>query len=280
MKFTKMHGASNDYVYINGFEERLEGVDLVQLAIRLSDRHTGIGGDGIIIVWPSTVGDVRMQMFNADGSEAEMCGNGVRCVAKFAYDHNIARKPVIHVETLGGIKPIEVFPGPDGTIERARVNMGEPVFEAARIPVAVDTPEAFPIQVESQGKIWQFHCVSMGNPHAVTFVEDPEELDLPRIAPALQTNPIFPRKANIEFVRVLDRQNVQMRVWERGSGETLACGTGATAVGAALIRLGLVDERVNIHLRGGVLTIEWPGQQGNVYKTGPAVEVFHGEVAL
>ena len=280
MKFTKMHGASNDYVYINGFEDHLEGVDLVQLAIRLSDRHTGVGGDGIIIVWPSAVGDVRMQMFNADGSEAEMCGNGVRCVAKFAYDRGLARKLVINVETLGGLKPIEVFPGTDGTIERARVNMGEPVFESERIPVAVETPEAFPVEIESQDITWQFYCVSMGNPHAVALVDDPEALDLPRIAPALQTNPIFPRKANIEFVRVLDRQNVQMRVWERGSEETLACGTGATAVGVALMRLGLVDERVNIHLRGGVLIIEWPGKQGSAFKTGPAVEVFQGEVTL
>lgn len=280
MKFTKMHGASNDYVYVNGFEERLDGVDLSALAIRLSDRHTGIGGDGLILIHPSKAGDVRMQMFNADGSEAEMCGNGVRCVAKYAYDHNLAHTPVINVETLGGIKRIEVFPGPDGTVASARVDMGTPVFEAARIPVVVNTPEAFPIDIESQGMLWRMHCVSMGNPHAVTLVEDPEALDLPRIGPALETHPVFPRKANIEFVHVVDRQNAVMRVWERGSGETLACGTGACATAVALMRLGLVDERVHIHLRGGVLTIEWPGKQGSVFKTGPAVEVFHGEVAL
>ncbi len=280
MKFTKMHGAGNDYVYVNGFEENLDGVDLCKLAIRLSDRHTGIGGDGLILVLPSQLGDVRMQMFNADGSEAEMCGNGVRCVAKYAYDHNLARKPVINVETLGGLKRIEVFTGPDGTIATARVDMGAPIFDPALIPVKAEGPDAFGLKVEALGVQWTLHCVSMGNPHAITLVEDPASLDLPRIGPALETHPVFPRKANIEFAHVVDRQNVDMRVWERGSGETMACGTGACATAVALMRLGLVDERVNLHLRGGTLTIEWPGQQGSVFKTGPAVEVFHGEVAL
>jgi diaminopimelate epimerase len=280
LKFTKMHGAANDYVYVNGFEEHLDSLDLRKVAIKIADRHTGVGGDGLVLILPSETCDFRMRMFNMDGSEAEMCGNAVRCVGKYVYDHGLTAKRQISLETLSGVKQIELFPGGDGKITSARVNMGAPVFEPGRIPVDVQSSEAFGVKVEASGREWVLNCVSMGNPHAVTLVEDPAVLDLDRLGPPLENHPIFPRKCNIEFTRVLDRQNANMRVWERGSGETMACGTGACATAVALMKLGLVDETVNIHLRGGTLTIEWPGLSGSVFMTGPAVEAFTGEIDL
>jgi diaminopimelate epimerase len=279
MKFTKMHGAGNDYVYVNAFEEKLQESDLPRIARFVSDRHTGVGGDGLILICPSAKGDFRMRMFNADGSEAEMCGNGIRCVGKYAYDHKLTARTDLRIETLGGLKRLRLFPGAYGKIASVCVDMGEPGFRPEQIPVDVKGGEAFGVQAGTADGIWTLNCLSMGNPHAVTFVEDPAALDLPRIGPPLENHKLFPKRCNIEFAHVLDKKNVNMRVWERGSGETMACGTGACAVAVACIKLGRADSPVNIHLPGGTLMIEWPGS-GPVLMTGPAVEVFSGEINI
>jgi diaminopimelate epimerase len=279
MKFTKMHGAGNDYVYVNTFEEKLDEHDLARIATIVADRHTGIGGDGLILICPSVKGDFRMRMFNADGSEAEMCGNGIRCVGKYVYDHHLTVRTDIDVETLGGMKHLHLNPGKDGKIATVRVDMGEPRFRPEQIPVNVQGDSAFGIEAEANGRKWVLNCVSMGNPHAITFVQDTASLDLEKLGPPLENHSIFPRRCNIEFTQVVDRKNINMRVWERGSGETMACGTGACATAVACIKLGLVDEVVNLHLLGGTLTIEWAGQ-GSVFMTGPAAEVFSGEFVL
>lgn len=279
MKFTKMHGAGNDYVYVNAFEEKLPEQDLPRIATFISDRHTGIGGDGLILIMPSVKADFRMRMFNADGSEAEMCGNGIRCVGKYVYDHGLTGSTDITVETLGGKKRLQLNPGPDGKIASVRVDMGEPRFRPDQIPVNVAGEDAFGVKAETSEGVWTLHCLSVGNPHAVTFVQETATLDLSRIGPPLENNRLFPQRCNIEFAQVMDRGNIRMRVWERGSGETLACGTGACATAVAAIRLGLVDRTVNLHLLGGTLTIEWPGA-GSVFMTGPAVEVFNGEIDI
>ncbi len=279
MKFTKMHGAGNDYVYVNAFEEKLPEHDLPRIAVMVSNRHTGIGGDGLILICPSVKADFRMRMFNADGSEAEMCGNGIRCVGKYVYDHGLTGSTDIAVETLGGMKRLQLNPGPDGKIATVRVDMGEPRFRPEQIPVDVAGVSAFGITAETAEGSWELNCVSMGNPHAVTFVDDTASLDMPRIGPPLESHNLFPKRCNIEFAHVVDRKNIRMRVWERGSGETLACGTGACATAVAAIRLGLVDSPVNLHLLGGMLTIEWPGA-GSVFMTGPATEVFTGEMDI
>jgi diaminopimelate epimerase len=279
MKFTKMHGAGNDYVYVNAFEEKLPEEDLPRIAIAVSDRHTGVGGDGLILICPSDRGDFRMRIFNADGSEAEMCGNGIRCVGKYVYDHGLTARTELDIETLGGVKKLRLFPGPDNRVSAVRVDMGEPEFRPEKIPVNATGVDAFGLRAETPDDTWTLHCLSMGNPHAVTFVEDTASLDLPRIGPKLENHALFPRRCNIEFARVLDRSTVEMRVWERGSGETLACGTGACATAVACIKLGLTEERVDIRLRGGTLSIEWHGN-GPVLMTGPAVEVFSGEIEV
>jgi diaminopimelate epimerase len=279
LKFTKMHGAGNDYVYVNAFEEKLPEGDLPRIARIVADRHTGVGGDGLILICPSDTGDFRMRMFNADGSEAQMCGNGIRCVGKYVYDHGMTGKTDIAVKTLGGMKRLKLFPGAGGKIDSARVDMGAPEFRPERIPVAVQGEDAFGVKAETEQGAWELNCLSMGNPHAITFVDNPAKLDLPRIGPWLENHRLFPERCNIEFARVLDRRNVEMRVWERGSGETLACGTGACATAVACIRLGLTESTVNLHLLGGVLAIEWPGG-GSVFMTGPAVEVFTGEIEV
>lgn len=279
MKFTKMHGAGNDYVYVNAFEEKLPEGDLPRIAQYVADRHTGVGGDGLILICPSVKADFRMRMFNADGSEAEMCGNGIRCVGKYVYDHGMTARADIEVETLGGVKSLRLFPGADNKVASVQVNMGEPKFRPDQIPVDVQGEEAFGLKAKTAEGEWTLHCVSMGNPHAVTFVNDTATLDMPRIGPGLENHALFPKRCNIEFARVLDRANVSMRVWERGSGETMACGTGACATAVACIKLGLTDSKVNLHLLGGTLAIEWPGK-GPVLMTGPAVEVFAGEISV
>jgi len=279
MKFTKMHGAGNDYVYVNTFEEKLQDCDLPRIAQFVADRHTGVGGDGLILISPSVKADFRMRMFNADGSEAEMCGNGIRCVGKYVYDHGMTARTDIEVETLGGVKRLRLFAGPDDKIASVQVNMGEPKFRPDQVPVDAQGEEAFGVKAKTAEGEWTLNCVSMGNPHAVTFVKDTVALDLPRIGPPLENHSLFPKRCNIEFARVLNRSNVSMRVWERGSGETMACGTGACATAVACIKLGLTDSKVNIHLLGGTLEIEWPGK-GPVLMTGPAVEVFTGEIRL
>ncbi len=262
MRFTKMHGAGNDYVYVDLFEERLDLGAAPALARAMSDRHKGIGADGLILLGPARDADVSMVMFNADGSRAEMCGNGIRCLAKLAYERERSRAAPMRVETDGGIKEIELFVE-DGRVTGARVDMGTPVVESGACEIAVSE-----MRVSAT-------CVSMGNPHAVLFVDDVDAASVTRLGPLVETHELFPQRTNVEFVQVLDSEHVKQRTWERGSGETLACGTGACAVGVAGRVRGHTGERVTVHLRGGDLVIEWDGI-GPVYMTGPAVEVFTG----
>jgi diaminopimelate epimerase len=277
MRFTKMHGAGNDYVYVNAFAERLPD-DLPALARAVSDRHRGIGSDGLILICPSERGDARMRMFNADGSEGEMCGNGVRCVAKYVYDHGLAKKEELRIETGRGVLTLQVFPE-RGRVERVRVNMGEPILRSAVIPTTLpgDPPVRAPLDVA--GKRIEVTCVSMGNPHCVTFVDEITDDWVLRIGPQIEKHPAFPRKVNAEFIQILSPREMRMRVWERGSGETQACGTGACASAVAAVLNGLTERTVLCHLPGGDLTLEWAASN-EVYMTGPATEVFSGEWPL
>ncbi|SHH53935.1 diaminopimelate epimerase [Sporobacter termitidis DSM 10068] len=275
MNFTKMQGTGNDYIYVNCFEETVE--DPAALAVKLSDRHFGIGGDGLILICPSDVADFKMRMFNADGSEGRMCGNGTRCIGKYVYDRRLTGKTELTLETLSGIKTL-CLSVEDGTVKTVRVDMGAPVLRAADIPVICDTPEFVDQSVTAGDKTYRMTCVSMGNPHAVTFVEDVASLELPRIGPPLENHPMFPQRANIEFVQPVDNQTLKMRVWERGSGETLACGTGACASLVAAVFNGKCRRRARVILLGGELDIEWNEQSGRVYLTGPAEFVFDGEI--
>jgi diaminopimelate epimerase len=274
MKFTKMHGAGNDYVYVNAFTEKLPA-DIGDLARKMADRHYGIGGDGLILICPSERADARMRMFNLDGSEGEMCGNGVRCVGKYVYDHGIAKKETVAIETGRGVLTLQLFPK-NGKVEKVRVNMGQPIFEPAQIPttLAGSPPVKQPIDVV--GRTVEVTVVSMGNPHGVVFVDDVTDDWVHGIGPKMEVHPVFPRKANIEFVKVISRTEFQMRVWERGSGETWACGTGTCASAVAGILTGQLDRKVLAHLKGGDLEIEW-AENGDVFMTGPAVEVFSGD---
>lgn len=277
MKFTKMHGCGNDYVYVNCFEENVPNP--VETAIKVSDRHFGIGSDGMILICPSDKADFRMAMYNLDGSEGKMCGNGVRCIAKYVYDHHLTDKTTISLETLGGIKYLDINVV-DGKAATIKVDMGAPVLEPAAIPVKVDGERAVNVPIEVDGKTWHMTCVSMGNPHAVVFVDDPAVMDLPAIGPKFEKHPVFPEQVNTEFVHVVDRHTVNMRVWERGSGETLACGTGACATAVACILNGYTDDEVLVHLIGGDLLIRYDREANKVYMTGPATEVFSGEIDI
>lgn len=274
MKFTKMHGAGNDYVYVNCFEP-VELGDASELAKAISDRHFGVGGDGLVLIAPSEWADARMIMYNADGSEAEMCGNAVRCVAKFVYDHGIAAKEELTIETGRGILALQCSVT-DGKVDRVRVNMAEPILVSLEIPttLAGDPPVKVPLQVG--GRTLEVTCVSMGNPHAVTFVDEVNDDWVLNVGPQVEVHEAFPRKINAEFIQVVSRSEIMMRVWERGSGETLACGTGACASVVAGVLAGLLDRNVLVRLTGGDLEIEWAGS-GEVYMTGPATEVFSGE---
>lgn len=278
MKFTKMHGIGNDYVYVNCFEETVENPS--ETAKFVSDRHFGIGSDGLILIKPSQVADCEMDMYNADGSQGAMCGNGVRCVAKFVYDAGIAKKDRISVATKSGIKYVDVF-AENGKAVSVRVNMGAPILRAEEVPMVCekDTAVAYPLEVD--GSVWNVTAVSMGNPHAVVYIDDVDGLEIEKIGPAFEHHPAFPDRVNTEFVRVIDRHTVQMRVWERGSGETLACGTGACAVAVSSILNGFVEDgEVTVKLLGGDLRIEWDRQENTVYMTGPATTVFEGEIPL
>lgn len=277
MKFTKMHGCGNDYVYVNCFEENIPNP--VETAIKVSDRHFGIGSDGMILICPSDKADFRMAMYNLDGSEGKMCGNGVRCIAKYVYDHHLTDKTSISLETLGGIKylDINVVNGKAATV---KVDMGAPILTPAAIPVKVEGETAINVPIEVDGKTWHMTCISMGNPHAVVFVDDPAAMDLPTIGPKFEKHPVFPEQVNTEFVHVVDRHTVNMRVWERGSGETLACGTGACATAVACILNGYTDDEVLVHLLGGDLLIHYDKEANTVYMTGPATEVFSGEIDI
>lgn len=303
MKFTKMQGCGNDYVYINCFEEKIDNPE--ELAIRLSDRHFGIGGDGVIFIRPSDVADCMMDMYNLDGSRGKMCGNGIRCVGKYAYDHGIVNSTNIKVETLSGIKTLTLNPGADGKIETVKVDMGKAIFDPKEIPlnlsilqdnsstVTADTSTTtgsagastttgtsciknYPLTIN--GREFKFTFVSMGNPHAVTFIDNTASLDILAYGPEAEVHPMFPEKANIEFIQVVDRTHVNMRVWERGSGETFACGTGACAAVVACVENGLTDTEVEVKLLGGTLKIAYDRTTGEVEMTGPAVEVFSGEI--
>jgi diaminopimelate epimerase len=275
MKFTKMHGAGNDYVYINCFEEQID--DPVILAQRVSNRNFGIGSDGLILILPSEQADVHMRMFNSDGSEAEMCGNGIRCVAKYAFDHGLVEKLQITVATGNGILPLELFTGDSGLVERVQVNMGAPKLTRAELPMTGEPGEqAVAIRLPLGQDNVEVTCVSMGNPHCVIFVDDVESCVVEQVGPLIEKHVWFPNRINVEFVQVVSRTEVIQRTWERGAGETLACGTGASAVTVAGVLTGRTERKIVNHLRGGDLQMEW-FEEGPVMMTGPAVEVFSGE---
>lgn len=277
MRFTKMHGTGNDYVYVNAFEEQL-GSDVPELARRISDRHTGVGGDGLILICPSERADARMRMYNADGSESEMCGNGLRCVAKYVYDHGIVRKEELQLETGRGVLTVQVHPV-DGLVQTARVNMGAPILEAARIPTTLPGTPPLGARLDVGDRQLSVTCVSMGNPHCITFVDEITDEWVLQIGPQIEKHPAFPRRVNAEFIKVISPSEIQMRVWERGSGETQACGTGACAAAVAGVLNGLTERKVLCHLPGGDLVLEWT-DSGDVLMTGPATEVFSGDWVL
>lgn len=273
IKFTKMHGLGNDYVYIDAINQNIENES--SLARFVSNRHFGIGSDGLILICKSDVADFKMRMFNSDGSEAEMCGNGIRCVGKFVYDKGLTNKTTVKIETLAGIKTL-ILNTKDGKVETVRVNMGEPILEAEKIPVVSNENPVKNLNLTAEGKKFKFICVSMGNPHAITVVDNTENFDVEKYGKVLEIDKSFPKKANIEFAQILDKNNIKMRVWERGAGETLACGTGACATAVACHINGLTERKVNIELLGGNLEIEWNKDDNHVYMTGPAVTVFEG----
>ena len=277
MKFTKMHGLGNDYVYVNCFEEKIDNPPAV--ARFVSDRHFGIGSDGLIMINPSKTADFEMEMYNADGSRGEMCGNGIRCVAKYVYDYGLTDKTQISVETLGGIKYLDLTVE-DGKVSLVKVDMGKPELEADLIPIISEWEQVIDEPIEVDGKEYHMTGVSMGNPHAVIYVDDVKGLDLEKIGPKFENHERFPKRINTEFVHCIDRQTVEMRVWERGSGETLACGTGACAVAVSSILNNLTDTQVTVKLLGGDLQIEWDREKDRVFMTGPATVVFDGVIDI
>ena len=266
MKFTKMQGIGNDYVYVDCFKEKV--ADPAKTAVTVSDRHFGIGSDGLILIKPSENADCQMDMYNLDGSRGAMCGNGIRCVGKYVYDHHIVDKTKISVETVSGIKYLDMQVK-DGKVTAVTVDMGRP-----------EQTSGLPEAIEADGSTYEFIGVSMGNPHAVLFVDDVDQIELEKIGPKFEHHERFPDRTNTEFVRIQDRSHIKMRVWERGSGETLACGTGACACVVASILAGRTDDTVEVELLGGPLTITWDRVKDRVFMTGPAVEVFHGEIDL
>lgn len=273
MRFTKMEGCGNDYIYINGFEEEVKYPDM--LAVAMSERHLGVGADGLVLILPSEVADFRMRMFNMDGSEGEMCGNAVRCIGKYVYERGMTTKNVITLETLGGIKTLQLHIQNDIVIA-VTADMGEPILEAAQIPVISDKTPVIGEKLQILDKTFDVTCVSMGNPHGVIFVDDTEHFEVEKYGKVAEVHPMFPKKANIEFAHVIDRTHMSMRVWERGSGETMACGTGASATLVAAVLNGLCDRKVRIQLLGGTLEIEWRESDNHVYMTGPARFSFDG----
>lgn len=277
MKFTKMHGIGNDYVYVNCLKERV--ADPARTARLVSDRHFGIGSDGLILIEPSEKADFTMTMYNADGSQGAMCGNGIRCVGKYVYDHGLTNQEHVRIETISGIKELDLTVR-EGKVELVRVNMGSPRLEAAQIPILTQEKEAVNLPIEVDGETYGITGVSMGNPHAVVYLEDLDNLDIETLGPKFENHPCFPDRINTEFCKVLDEHNLQMRVWERGSGETLACGTGACAAAVSSIINGYTKEQVNVKLLGGSLQIYWDRENNLVYMTGPAEEVFHGEIVI
>ncbi|MBR3771815.1 MAG: diaminopimelate epimerase [Clostridium sp.] len=277
MKFTKMHGCGNDYIYVNCLEEQVENPS--EVAKVLSNRHFGIGSDGLILIKPSDKADFRMEMYNADGSESQMCGNGVRCIAKYVYDYGLTDKTKVELETKAGIKYLDLKVE-NGKVTMVTVDMGSPILEGKKVPVALDKEKVVAEPITVGGVDYEFTAVSMGNPHAVMFVDSTEDFDIDGIGPQFESNPMFPERVNAEFIEVLDRKRINMRVWERGSGETLACGTGACASVVACVLNGKTDNEVFVHLLGGDLLVKYDQKQNKVFMTGPATTVFDGEVDL
>jgi diaminopimelate epimerase len=272
--FVKMHGAGNDYVYVDA--TKIDIPDIHKAAIIVSDRHFGIGSDGLILICPSDVADYKMRMFNLDGTEGKMCGNGVRCVAKFVYDRNMVKGLETSIETLAGIKYIDMFPDDNDKVKTARVNMGEPIFEPENIPTTLEDP--FGAKIPREGVEYEIYSLSMGNPHCVIFVDNVKDYDIDTVGALLESDEIFPDRCNIEFVEFVDEKNCNIRIFERGCRETLSCGTGICAAAVTCIKKGLTKKRVNMHSPGGTLTIEYDG--GDVFMTGPCEEVFTGEIEI
>ncbi len=284
--FTKMHGLGNDYIYVDCFKQSLDGVNAPALSRAISDRHCGVGSDGLILIalpTPGAKADVRMEMYNADGSRGEMCGNGIRCVAKYAVEHGLASDPSgrVLVETDRGVLELTTYRGSDGTVDRVRVDMGPPILRPRDIPVDLPGERCVRSPFEVGGRRFAMTCVSMGNPHSVFFVDDVAEIDLPRFGPLIERHPLFPKRVNAHFAQAHSRDEVTMRTWERGSGITQACGTGACAVMVAGVLEDRLSQSATLHLPGGDLLIEWSGEaDASVFKTGPAVEVFSGQWAV
>lgn len=277
MKFTKMQGLGNDYIYVNCFEQTIDHPS--EVAKFVSDRHFGIGSDGLVLILPSDKADFTMRMFNSDGSESEMCGNAIRCVGKYVYDNGLTDKSTISIDTLAGMKILELTVE-NGEVKLVKVDMGEPILKPVNIPVNSDKELFVSEPVEIDGSTYNVTCVSMGNPHAVTYVDDVSEFPLKEVGSKMETHPLYPRKINAEFVQIINRTTLKMRVWERGAGETLACGTGACAVLVASVLNGVSERKATIQLRGGALIVEWAEKDNHVYMTGPAVKVFEGEIDL
>lgn len=278
IKFTKMHGLGNDYVYIDAINQKIENKS--KLAKYISDRHFGVGSDGLILICKSKIADFKMQMFNSDGSEAEMCGNGIRCVGKFVYDKGLTKKTKLKIETLSGIKLLDLIVENDEVI-KVKVDMGEPILEHKKIPVICEDNIKNNLNLKVLDKNFVFTCVSMGNPHAVTFINDEvKNFDVQKYGKIIENLDAFPQRTNVEFINIVDKNNVSMRVWERGAGETLACGTGACASVVASVINEYTSRKVFVHLLGGILEIEWSDENNHVYMTGPAVTVFEGVLAI
>lgn len=285
MKFTKMHGCGNDYVYVNGFEEKIPQEQKPEIVKRLSDRHFGIGGDGVIFINPAETAEFEMEMYNADGTRAQMCGNGVRCVGKFVYDKGLTDSEHITVVSAGAIKYLDLTVegkenGKRGSVTQVRVNMGSPILEPSKIPVLSDAEMVVNEPIYVEDKEYRMTCVSMGNPHAIVFAEGVADMKLEEIGPSFENHVRFPERVNTEFVEIIDRENVFMRVWERGTGETLACGTGCCATAVACVLNGLTENAITVNVLGGKIKIEWDRENNLIYMTGPAETVFEGTVEI
>ena len=280
MKFTKMQGCGNDYVYVNGMEEKIAPEKKAEVVRFLSDRHFGIGGDGVIFINDAKEADFEMEMYNADGTRSEMCGNGIRCVAKFVYDKGLTQEKNISIVSAGKVKYLDLTVDENNKVSMVKVNMGSPILVPEQIPAVFDGEQVVDEPIVVQGEEFRVTCVSMGNPHAVVFVDQTGEMDLEEIGPHFEHHAAFPNRTNTEFVEVVDRNHVKMRVWERGSGETLACGTGACAVAVASVLNGFTDRDVRVKLRGGDLQIKWDDDDNHVYMTGPATTVYEGDVEI
>lgn len=277
-KFTKMQGAGNDYIYVNCFKEKLENIN--ETAKAVSDRHFGIGSDGLVLIYPSDKADFRMDMYNSDGTQAEMCGNATRCVGKYVHDKGLTDKTVITLETLAGIKILKLNLNDKGEVETVEVNMGSPELIPKNIPIDSDLDRFIMESVTVDGREYLVTSVSMGNPHAVTFIDDTDSLEIEKLGPKFENHPLFPKRTNTEFAKIIDRKTIKMRVWERGAGETLACGTGACATLVAASLSDLTDDEVDLVLLGGTLHIRWDKENNNIYMTGPAQFVFDGVITI